>query len=99
MRGLARVWAPVALFVALCVGGAAAYVALAPKRYRATAEVLVTPIGDARYAGLPVLHGAHAMETAAKEATTSTLADAVRQRLGLRESPGDLLAHVRAHAA
>src|SRR5437588_170851 len=59
-----RIWGPVLLFVALAVAGAAAYVVLAPKHYRATAEVLVTAVTDARYKDLPVLRGPGAVATA-----------------------------------
>jgi Chain length determinant protein len=91
---LLRVWGPVLLFVALAVGAAAAYVELAPKDYRATAKVLVTPVADPRYAGLPVLRGTGAVPTAIQLLKTDTLAESVRQQLGLRESSDELLAHV-----
>jgi len=92
-----RIWGPVLLFVA--VAGAAAYVALAPKHYRATAEVLVTSVTDARYKDLPVLRGPGAVATAVQLAKTSTLAESARQQLGLRESAAELLAHVHPHRA
>jgi capsular polysaccharide biosynthesis protein len=94
-----RVWLSIALFVALAVAGAAAYVALAPKHYRATSEVLVTSVSDARYEDLPVLRGPGAVETAVQLEKTSTLAESVRQQLGLRESAAELLAHVHPHRA
>jgi hypothetical protein len=94
-----RIWGPVLLFVALAVAGAAAYVVLAPKHYRATAEVLVTAVTDARYKDLPVLRGSGAVATAMQLAKTSTLAESARQRLGLRESAAELLAHVHPHRA
>jgi hypothetical protein len=97
-RTLLRVWGPVALFVAVCVGAAAAYVALAPRHYRAKAEVLVSPVSadDGRYAGLPVLRAptVTAVGDAAELAATSSLAESVRARLGLRESAADVLAHM-----
>jgi capsular polysaccharide biosynthesis protein len=98
---LLRVWGPVAIFVALCVGGAAAYVAFGPQHYRARAEVLVSPVpaGDERYADLPVLRGSTAVATAARLATASALAESVRERLGLRETAADVLGHVHAHPA
>jgi hypothetical protein len=94
-----RVWGPVLLFVALAVGASAAYVALAAKRYRATAKVLVTPVTDPRYAGLPVLRGPSAVPTAIQLLSGETLAESVRQRLGLRESAQELLAHVHPRRA
>src|SRR5712691_1447335 len=101
---LLRVWGPVALFVSLCVGGAAVYVAAAPKRYTARAAVLVLPVPatDTRYEGLPVLRderGRSAVQTAASLVTTSELAQAVRDRLGLRRPAVDLLGSVRARPA
>ena len=99
-RTLLRVWGPVAVFVALCVAGAVAYVALAPRHNRAKAEVLVSPVsaGDERYLGLPVLRAPTAVGDAARLAATSSLAESVRARLGLRESAADVLAHTRVRA-
>ncbi len=101
---LLRVWGPVALFVSLCVAGAAVYVAAAPKRYTARAAVLVLPVPatDTRYEGLPVLRderGRSAVQTAASLVTTSELAQAVRDRLGLRRPAADLLGSVSARPA
>jgi hypothetical protein len=98
-RTLLRVWGPVLLFVALAVGAAAAYVELAPKHYRATAKVLVTPVADPRYAGLPVLRGAGAVPTAIQLLKTDTLAESVRQQLGLRESSDELLSDLHPQRA
>ena len=95
-RTLLRVWGPVALFVAVCVGAAAAYVALAPRHYSAKAEVLVSPVSaaDGRYAGLPVLRAPTAVGDAAELAAASSLAESVRARLGLRQSAAEVLAHM-----
>jgi uncharacterized protein involved in exopolysaccharide biosynthesis len=98
-RTLLRVWGPIALFVALCVAAAAAYVELAPRHYRAEAEVLVSPIAadDERYAGLPVLRAPTAVADAAELARASSLAESVRERLGLRESAAEVQARIRVH--
>jgi capsular polysaccharide biosynthesis protein len=93
---IVRVWIPVAVFVAVCVGIASVYVARAPRHARATAKLLVTPVArnDARYAGLPVLRSPTAVGDAAQLAGSSTLAEAVRERLGLQENAADVLAHM-----
>jgi capsular polysaccharide biosynthesis protein len=98
--------APWLALVTLTAAGAAAaagYGATAPKRYRATAELLVSPVaaGDSTYAGLGVLRDSGGRRTAAASAAalvrSPQVADAVRAQLGLRRSRDSLLAGLHAH--
>lgn len=81
------------------VGAAAAagYGLTAPKRYRATAQVLVTPVSasDPTFAGLDLLRDASGRRTAAEDAAvlvrSPQVAEAVRAQLGLRRTSGALL--------
>jgi prefoldin subunit 5 len=99
-RTPARVWVSIALFVALAVAGAAAYAVLAPRSYRATTELQVTAVTDPRYRNLPaVLSGPSAIPDAIQLAKTATLAESVRQKLGLRETAAELLARVNTRRA
>lgn len=96
-------WLMVAVLVVVAVGAAAAYSFTAPKRYRATADILVSPItaNDPTFVGLPGLlretnvpNGA--VITAARFVRAPAVADAVRRRLGLSMSRSELLAKVEA---
>ena len=99
-RTPARLWVSIALFVALAVAGAAAYAVLAPRSYRARAELQVTAVTDPRYRNLPaVLSGPSAIPDAIQLAETATLAESVRQKLGLRETAAELLARVHPRRA
>jgi uncharacterized protein involved in exopolysaccharide biosynthesis len=99
---------PWLLVATLTVAGAAAaagYGLTAPKRYRATAQLLVAPMpaGDPTFAGLDVLRDVADKPRAAASASvlvrSSQVADSVRTQLGLRTSVSSLLSDVRAHPA
>jgi hypothetical protein len=90
---------PMLLAVTLIVAGAAAaagYGLTAPKRYDATAKLLVTPVSasDPTFAGFDLLRDA---PTAAALVRTPEVATAVRTQLGLRRSAASLLGTVHTH--
>ena len=86
------------LVVCTAAGAAAAagYGLTAPKRYRATAQVLVAPVSpsDPTFAGLDVLRDTGGKRTAAADVAAllhgPQLADAVAASLGLRRSRSSL---------
>lgn len=87
------------ILVACTAAGAAAaagYGLTAPKRYRATAQVLVAPVSpsDPTFAGLDVLRDTGGKRTAAADVAAllrgPQLADAVAASLGLRRSRSSL---------
>src|SRR5947209_16128120 len=97
---------PVLLVATLAAVGAAAaagYGLTAPKEYRATAQLIVTPVagGDPTYTGIDVLRDTGGKRTAAESAAALVraplVADAVRAQLGLRTSRDALLDDVRSH--
>jgi len=97
-------WLLVATLTAAGAAAAAGYGLTAPKRYRATAAILVSPVSDdATFAGLGLLRDANGRRTAAASAaalvTTPQVADAVRAQLGLGRSSTSLLHDVHADVA
>lgn len=98
-------WLLLATLTAAGAAAAAGYALTAPKRYRATAEILVSPVSadDATFAGLGLLRDANGRRTAAASAadlvTTPQVADAVRAQLGIRRSSASLLHDVHATVA
>ena len=97
-------WLLVATLTAAGAAAAAGYGLTAPKRYRATAPILVSPVSDdATFAGLGLLRDANGRRTAAASAaalvTTPQVADAVRAQLGLDRSSASLLHDVHADVA
>ena len=96
---------PLLLVVTLTAAGAAAaagYGLTAPKRYRATAQLLVSPVAasDATFTGLPLLRDSGGKRTAAASAAamlaSPQVADAVRSQLGLSRSRDAVLAALHA---
>ncbi|MGZ4290707.1 MAG: Wzz/FepE/Etk N-terminal domain-containing protein [Gaiellaceae bacterium] len=90
----------------LTAGGAAAavgYGLTAPKRYRATAQLLVSPVSvnDPTFTGLDVLRDSGGKRTAAASAAallrSPQVADVVRADLGLARSRDSLLHALDAH--
>jgi Mrp family chromosome partitioning ATPase/capsular polysaccharide biosynthesis protein len=81
---------------------AALYLAVAPDKYRAEADLLVAPAGqdDAALTGLPVIHESsdptRDVETASRLVDSRDVAVRVKRRLGLDESVGQLLDDVSA---
>jgi hypothetical protein len=101
-----RTFRPWLLVVTLTAAGAAAalgYALTAPKQYRATAQLLVSPVSaaDPTFAGLDVFRDAPGRPAAAQSAAvlvrSPQVADAVRAQLGLRRSSESLLHDVHAH--
>jgi polysaccharide biosynthesis transport protein len=95
-------WKLIAACVVLAVGGAVAYAKLAPRRYHAQAELLVSPASssDVALSALPVLHASSEPTrdslTAVGLITTPQIAQATVTALHLNESAGALLANVSA---
>jgi Mrp family chromosome partitioning ATPase/capsular polysaccharide biosynthesis protein len=93
-------WRLVAVIVAVAVGSAIVYSALAPKRYEAGADILVTPISstDQSLVGFNLLQASAdpttSVLTQARLVKTPQVADAVRARLGLGTSQRALLGAV-----
>jgi capsular polysaccharide biosynthesis protein len=98
-------WLLVATLTAAGAAAAAGYGLTAPKRYRATAKILVSPVSttDPTFAGLGLLRDANGRHTAAASAAslveTPQVADAVRAQLGLRRSSTSLLHDVSTKVA
>jgi Mrp family chromosome partitioning ATPase/capsular polysaccharide biosynthesis protein len=102
VRTVLEHWWVVALCVVVCVAGTGIYVAVAPRKYRASADMLISPIpaDTTTLVGLPVLFssGDQATDvlTAASLITTPQVAQTVVNTLGLHESPDALLGDVSA---
>src|SRR3982751_4438727 len=98
-------WLVVVTLTAAGAAAAAGYGFTAPKRYSATAQLLVVPVSasDSTFAGLDVLRDASGKRTAAASAAelvrSAQVADAVRAQLGLRQSSADLLDELHPHVA
>lgn len=96
-----RIWVVVACVV-VCVAAAVAYIELATPKYRATAQLLVSPAapGDPTLFSLPVLHSSSDptadVLTASSLVTTPQVAAAVISSLHLDETPTAVLASVTA---
>ena len=98
--------APLLVLATLAAAGAAAaigYALTAPHRYRATAQLIVSPVPatDQAFTGVDVLRDTGGKRTAAASAAALVrgplVADAVRALLGLRRSRDSLLRAVGAH--
>jgi tyrosine-protein kinase len=102
VRTVLQHWWLVALCVVVCGVGTAVYAAAAPRKYRATADMLISPIpaDTTTLVGLPVLFssGSQATDvlTASSLITTPQVAATVVHKLGLQESPSALLGNVSA---
>ncbi len=99
---------PWLIVVTLAAAGAAAgagYGLTAPKEYRATAQLLVSPVPatDSTYTGIDVLRDTGGKRTAAASAAALVhaplVADAVRAQLGLHRSRDALLSALHTHVA
>jgi capsular polysaccharide biosynthesis protein len=91
-------WLAVLTLTAAGAAAAAGYGLTAPKRYRATAQLLVSPVSvsDPTFTGLDVLRDSAGKRTAAASAAallrSPQIADVVRADLGLPRSRDSLLA-------
>jgi len=101
-RGLGP-WLAVITFAAAGAAAAAGYGLTAPKHYRATAQLLVSPVSasDTTFTGIDVLRDSGGKRTAAASAAALVrgplVADAVRALLGIRRSRDSLLNALNAH--
>jgi outer membrane biosynthesis protein TonB len=101
--GASRVWLPVIVCIAAGAAAAAGYGLTAPKRYRATAQLLVAPVspGDPTFAGLGVLRDTGGKQTAAADVAAllraPQIADAVAAQLALKRSRTSLQHALHAH--
>ena len=101
-RGLGP-WLAVVTLAAAGAAAAAGYALTAPKHYRATAQILVSPVpaGDSTFTGIDVLRDSGGRRTAAASAAALVrgplVADAVRALLGIRRSRDSLLHALHAH--
>jgi hypothetical protein len=102
-RGLAP-WLALVTLTAAGAAAAAGYGLTAPKRYRATAQLLVAPVSpsDPTFAGLDVLRDTGGKRTAAASVAvllrSPQVLDAVRAQLALKRSRSALLDALDAHA-
>jgi hypothetical protein len=96
-------WLAVLTLTAAGTAAAVGYGLTAPKQYRATAEILVSPVSvnDPTFTGLDVLRDSGGKETAVASAAallrSPQVADVVRADLGLARSRDSLLAALHAH--
>jgi hypothetical protein len=101
--GAGRVWLPIIVCIAAGAAAAAGYGLTAPKRYRATAQLLVAPVspGDTTFAGLGVLRDTGGKQTAAADVAAllraPQIADAVAAQLALKRSRASLQHALHAH--
>ena len=100
LRTLVEHWWLVAACVAVCVAATAIYVAQAPRKYRATSEMLISPVpaGTSTLVGLPVLFSSgdptRDVLTASSLITTPQVALVAIHTMGLHQTPGAVLAEV-----
>jgi capsular exopolysaccharide synthesis family protein len=97
LHALREHWLLILGIVVVAVAAAIAYSLLAPKRYEAEADILVTPVsaGDDTFLGISLLRESadqtRTVLTAARLIKTPQIADGVRERLGLAESRKETL--------
>jgi capsular polysaccharide biosynthesis protein len=97
-------WLPVVALTAVGAAAAAGFAYTAADQYRATAQLIVSPVSasDPTYLGLGLLRDTGGKRTAAASAAvllrSAQVADAVRTELGLTRSRDSLLAALHAHA-
>jgi Mrp family chromosome partitioning ATPase/capsular polysaccharide biosynthesis protein len=102
VRTVLEHWWIVAVCVVVCVVGTGVYVATAPRKYQASADMLISPIpaDTTTLVGLPVLFSSGNQTTdvltASSLITTPQVAATVAKTLGLHESPSALLGSVTA---
>jgi polysaccharide biosynthesis transport protein len=100
VEAIRRRWRLIVVIVTVAVGSAIVYSAVAPKRYQAGTDILVTPISstDESLVGFNLLQASAdpttSVLTEARLVKTPQVADAVRRRLGLRVSQRALLGAV-----
>src|SRR5919109_3887093 len=96
-----RWWLVVSVTI-IALAAASVYVATAPKRYQAEADMLITPVagGESSTSGLGLITETNdptqTVSTAAKLVSTYAVATETKRRLGLSESPQALLNDIKA---
>lgn len=97
LRAIRDHWLMITIIVVAAVAASTAYAETSPKRYEATADLLVSPVSpsDPTFVGIDVLRESsdqsRAVLTVARLVTSPQLAVAARRRLGVRTSPETLL--------
>lgn len=99
LLALRQHWPLIALIVLIAVVGAVAYSLSAPKRYEASADVLVAPVpaGSDIYAGIPLISESNTSQsvlTAARLVQTPQVAAGVKRLLHARQTRDELLASI-----
>jgi tyrosine-protein kinase len=93
-------WPLIAATTVIAALAALAYVSVAPTRYTAEADILVTPVAsnESAYAGLPLIRESNdptqTVSTAARLVHTDAVAGQTKARLGLSGTPQALLGEV-----
>lgn len=97
LTALREHWLLIVVLVAVAVGSAAVYSYTAPKRYKAEATILVTPVGegDTTFVGMPVIKESSGLTsgvlTAASLIQTPEIAEGIRRHYNFGLSRGALL--------
>jgi succinoglycan biosynthesis transport protein ExoP len=99
LQALREHWVLIVAVIVAAVATAAVYSLTAPKRYKASTDVLVTPIAanDETFIGIGVLREttqSRSVVTAARLIKTAAVANAVKKDLGLQTSTGALLGKI-----
>jgi non-specific protein-tyrosine kinase len=93
-------WVLVVVSTLVCTAVAIAYVVVAPKTYKAEADLLITPVASDTLPSLPLIRQSadptRDVETAAKLVTNVDVAARVKAQLNLSDTPQDLLKQVTA---
>ncbi|HXC45227.1 MAG TPA: Wzz/FepE/Etk N-terminal domain-containing protein, partial [Solirubrobacteraceae bacterium] len=101
-RTIRERWRVVLACVVVAVAAAGVYIALAPKVYQATSQLLITPVepSDPTTIGLGLISTSNDpgrdVATGASLVTTAQIADSAIAKLGLHETPRKLLGKVSA---
>ena len=99
LAALREHWLLILTLVVVAVGSAAAYSYTAPKKYKAEADLLVTPQSDSTFDGLPVIRESNGLTsgvlTAARLVQTPQVAERVRTEQSFGLSRNALLGSIQ----
>ena len=99
LAALREHWLLILTLVVVAVGSAAVYSYTAPKKYKAEADLLVTPQSDSTFDGLPVIRESNGLTsgvlTAARLVQTPQVAERVRTHQSFGLSRNALLASIQ----
>jgi capsular exopolysaccharide synthesis family protein len=93
-------WWLIVMTTLIALAAAGVYISVTPQRYRAEADLLVTPVsgGESSVVGLGLITESNeptqTVSTAARLVATSAVASATQRKLGLSESPQSLLRNI-----